>query len=131
MRRKFIIMKKIILFVAIILSLNATKLLAQNSEKMQEAWKEYLTDSVKLSDPMTDSVMAIRTQYMPQMREIFMDQSSSMSDKQTKMQDMRTEMDTRYKTAGITDDQIQAIHKHEDMMRQRMMNRMNNGNGGQ
>lgn len=124
-------MKKIILFVAIILSLNATNLFAQNGEKMQEAWKEYLTDSVKLSDPMTDSVMAIRTQYMPQMREIFMDQSSSMSDKQTKMQDLRTEMDTRYKTAGLTDDQIQAIHNHEDMMRQRMMNRMNNGNGGQ
>lgn len=124
-------MKKIILFAAIFLSVHSTKLLAQNGQRMQQAWKEYLTDSVKLSDAMTDSVMAIRTQYQPQMRNIFMDQSSSMQDKQTKMQSLRTEMEARYKSAGLTDDQIQAIHQHEDMMRQRMMNRMNNGGNQQ
>ncbi len=122
-------MKKIILCLAILLSFSATKLLAQNNgQQMQQAWQSYLKDSVQLSDAMTDSVLAIRTQYRPQMRDIFMDQSSSAADKQTKMQNLRSEMDVRYKAAGLTDDQIQAIHKHEDEMRARMMSR-NNGGG--
>ncbi|MEP6464743.1 MAG: hypothetical protein ABJB05_00495, partial [Parafilimonas sp.] len=84
-------MKKIILFLAIIFSLSATTLHAQqNMMKMQEAWKSYLKDSVQLADPMVDSVMAIRMQYQPQMHQIFMDQSSTMEDKQAKMQTMRT-----------------------------------------
>ena len=127
---KIIIMKKIILCVAILLSLNGTKLLAQNGGQMQQAWQSYLKDSVQLSDVMVDSVLAIRSQYRPQMRDIFMDQSSSVDDKQTKWQNLRSEMDVRYKAAGLTDDQVQAIHKHEDDMRARMMNR-NNGGGGQ
>ena len=73
-------MKKIILCLAILLSFSATKLLAQNNgQQMQQAWQSYLKDSVKLSDAMSDSVLAIRMQYRPQMRDIFMDQSSSAS----------------------------------------------------
>jgi hypothetical protein len=123
-------MKKIILCAAILLLYSATKLHAQNGQQMQQAWQQYLKDSVQLSDVMVDSVLAIRTQYRPQMREIFMDQSSSAADKQTKMQSLRAEMDVRYKADGLTDDQIQAIHKREDAMRAQMMNRMNNGGGG-
>ena len=123
-------MKKILLFLAIVLSLNATKLSAQNDERMQQmqqAWRTFLKDSVQLADPMIDSVMAVRTQYQPQMREIFMDQSASSEDKQAKMQSLRTEMEARYKSAGLTDDQVTAIRKHEDWMREQMMNRRNNG----
>ena len=39
-------------------------------------------------------------------------------------------METRYKSAGLTDDQVAAIHKHEDEMRAQMMQRMNNNGGG-
>jgi len=122
-------MKKIILFVALILSLSATKLFAQNGggQQRQQAMRAYLKDSVNLSDAMADSVMAIRMQYQPQMREIFMDQSASSADKQTKLQSLRTDMEARYKSAGITDDQIQKIRDHEDRMRAEMRNRMNNG----
>ena len=123
-------MKKILLFLAIVLSLNATKISAQNSDRMQQmqqAWRTFLKDSVQLADPMIDSVMAVRTQYQPQMREIFMDQSASNEDKQAKMQSLRTEMETRYKSAGLTDDQVMSIRKHEDWMRQQMMNRRNSG----
>ena len=123
-------MKKILLFLAIVLSLNATKISAQNSDRMQQmqqAWRTFLKDSVQLADPMIDSVMAVRTQYQPQMREIFMDQSASSEDKQAKMQSLRTEMETRYKSAGLTDDQVMSIRKHEDWMRQQMMNRRNSG----
>lgn len=117
---KKIIMKKIILCLAILLSLGATKSFAQNGGgNMQQAWQSYLKDSVKLSDAMTDSVLAIRMQYRPQMREIFTDQSSSTSDKQTKMENLRKEMEEHYKAAGLTDDQIHTIHEHEDAMRAR------------
>jgi len=123
-------MKKILLFLAIVLSLNATKLSAQNDDRMQQMqqqWRAFLKDSVQLADPMIDSVMAVRAQYQPQMREIFMDQSASREDKQAKIQSLRTEMDVRYKSAGLTDDQVMSIHKHEDWMRQQMMNRTNSG----
>ena len=122
-------MKKIILCAAILLFFSATELHAQNGQQMQQAWQQYLKDSVQLSDVMVDSVLAIRTQYRPQMRDIFKDQSSSAADKQTKLQSLRAEMDVRYKADGLTDDQIQAIHKHEDAMRAQIMNRMNNGGG--
>jgi hypothetical protein len=121
-------MKKLILLLAIILSFSATKLHAQNMQ-MQEAWKTYLKDSVQLSASMVDSVIAIRQAYRPQMRDIFMDQSASQADKQTKMKAIRDEMDVRYKAAGITDEQLQKIHDHEDRIRAEMMNRQNNGGG--
>ena len=123
-------MKKILLFLSIIFSLNAIKVSAQNGDRMQQMqqqWRAFLKDSVQLADPMIDSVMAIRTQYQPQMREIFMDQSTSPEDKQAKMQGIRSQMETRYKSAGLTDDQVSAIRKHEDWMRQQMMNRRSTG----
>ena len=120
-------MKKIILLLVIMASLNATRSLAQNMQSMQQAWQEYLKDSMQLAEPMVDSVMAIRTEYRPQMRDIFMDQSSSATDKQTKMQSLRSAMDVRYKAVGLTGDQIQTIHQHEDRLRAEMMK----NNGGQ
>jgi LmbE family N-acetylglucosaminyl deacetylase len=123
-------MKKIVLILAIAVSLCATKTQAQNMQRMQEAWKSYLKDTVKLSDALSDSVMAIRSDFRPQMRDIFMDQSSSADDKRTKMEALRSQMDVRYKSAGLTDDQVAAIHQHEEEMRARMMNR-NGGGGGQ
>ena len=122
-------MKKLILFLVIIISFSATKLHAQQNMKMQEAWKTYLKDTIQLASPMVDSVMAIRQEYRPQMRDIFMDQSASQEDKQTKMKVIRDEMDVRYKAAGITDEQIQKIHNYEDKLRAEMMNRQNNGGG--
>jgi len=120
-------MKKIVLCLVIMISFAATKTQAQDMTKMQEAWKTYLKDTVKLSDAMMDSVMAVRMQYQPQMREIFMDQSASPADKQAKMQALRTEIDARFKSAGLTNEQIQAIHTREERLRAEMMNRMNNG----
>ena len=111
----------------IMAAFNASKSFAQNMQGMQQAWQEYLTDSMKLAQPMVDSVMAIRTEFRPQMREIFMDQSSSAADKQTKMQSLRSLMDVRYKAVGLSDDQIQTIHQHEDRLRAEMMK----NNGGQ
>jgi len=38
-------------------------------------------------------------------------------------------METRYKTIGLTDDQITMIREHDQRMRDQMRNRMNNGGG--
>jgi ABC-type sulfate transport system substrate-binding protein len=121
-------MKKVILCLAVMIALIATKSQAQqNMSKMQEAWRSYLKDTMKLADPMVDSVMAVRMQYQPQMRQIFMDQSATPADKQAKIQGLRSEMDTRYKADGLTDAQIQDIHTHEERLRAEMQSRMNNG----
>jgi hypothetical protein len=127
---KIAIMKKFVLFLMIITTFAATRLQAQNMGNMQEAWRSYLKDTVKLADPMVDSVMAVKMQYQPQMRQIFTDQSASATDKESKIASLRTEMDTRYKAIGLTADQIQAIHTHEDAMRAQMRARMNGGGGG-
>ena len=127
-------MKKIIPCLVVVLSFAATTSgfsQNQNGGQMQQMMHQYLKDSVHLSDAMTDSVMAVRMQYMPQMREIFRDQSASTDDKKTKLQNLRTEMETRYKTIGLTDDQITMIREHDQRMRDQMRNRMNNGGGGQ
>jgi len=123
-------MKKIILCFVIALSLLSTKSVfaqAQNREQMQQMMKQYLKDSVHLSDAMVDSVMAVRMQYQPQMRQIFTDQSLSADDKQTKMKSLRTEMEARYKTIGLTDDQITMMREHDQRMREQMRNRSNSG----
>ncbi|MGN6618623.1 MAG: hypothetical protein ACTHJ5_15735 [Ilyomonas sp.] len=123
-------MKKIILCVVMALSLhvlNTASAQNNNREQMQQAYRQYLKDSVNLQDAMVDSVMAIRSEFRPQMREIFQDQSTSMDDKQSKMQDVRKQMEARYKTAGLTDEQVQMIHQHDEQMMNRMRGRMNNG----
>jgi hypothetical protein len=127
--KKFPIMKKLVLCLSVVLTLTATRSNAQNMQRMQEAWKSYLKDSIKLADPLVDSVMAVRMQYQPQMRQLFIDQSISDQDKQAKLQNLRSEMDRRYKTVGLTEDQIRQIYEHEERLRAEMMNRMNTGGG--
>jgi hypothetical protein len=123
-------MKKTIFFLVISLSLSAASpLFAQNDQRAQrqQMMKQYLKDSLQLSDALTDSVMAIRMEYTPKIREIFMDQSLSAADKESKIRDIRTQMQARYKTAGLTDDQIKKLADKEQRMREQMRNRMNNG----
>jgi hypothetical protein len=74
--------------------------------------------------------MSIRSQFQPKTREIFMDQSASQDDKRAKLQALRTEMDGRYKSAGLSDEQVEAIHNYESNMRKQIMMRRNDDNGG-
>lgn len=123
-------MKKMMLCIAIVLTCSATTLFAQNgggSQQRMQAMRTYLKDSVNLSDAMVDSVMAIRMEYQPQMRTIYMDRNASDADKQTKMQGIRTAMEARYKAAGLSDAQIQQMREHDERMREQMRNRMNGG----
>ena len=125
-------MKKTILCLVVALSLLSSRSLFaqnQNGGQMQQMMKQYLKDSVHLSDAMVDSVMAVRMQYQPQMKQVFTDQSLSTDDKQTKLKSMRAEMEARYKTIGLTDDQITMMREHDQRMRAQMRNHANNPNG--
>ena len=125
-------MKKTILCLVIALSfLSSKSVFAQNQNggQMQQMMKQYLKDSVHLSDAMVDSVMAVRMQYQPQMRQVFTDQSMSDGDKQAKLKNLRTEMEAKYKTIGLTDDQITMMREHDQRMRAQMRNHANNPNG--
>lgn len=126
-------MKKIILFLAIMVSLTATKTFAQNGERMQEMqdqFKTFLADSVHLSSAMVDSVISIRNEYQPKAREIFKDQSATPDDRRAKMQALRIEIDSRFKSAGLTGEQINAIHNYEGNMRKQLMKRRDDNGGG-
>ncbi len=127
-------MKKLIFGLMMLLSLGVTShLFAQNGngQQREQAMKSYLKDSLNLADAQIDSVSAIQAQYRPQMRDIFMDQSASQSDKQTKMQALQTQIEARYKSAGLSSDVIQKMHDHQERMMAQMRSRMNNGGGGQ
>jgi hypothetical protein len=52
----------------------------------------------------------------------------SDTEKQSKMQTIRSEMEARYKTIGLTDDQIKMIREHDQRMREQMRNRNGGGN---
>jgi hypothetical protein len=127
-------MKKIISCLVIAIAFVATSAYAQNQnggqmQQMQQMQRQYLKDSVHLSDAMADSVMAVRSEYRPQMREIFMDQSTSAADKEAKLQPIRQQMEARFKTLGLTDDQLKMIREHDQRMREQMRGKMNGGGG--
>ena len=90
---------------------------------MQQAMKAYLKDSVQLSDAIVDSVMAVRMEFMPQMRTIFMDQTMNATDRQTKMDDLRMKIAGRYRAVGLTDDQVKMIEDRDTRIRAQMGNR--------
>jgi hypothetical protein len=118
-------MKKLVFCLVIALAAFATSSFAQQGGGA-ERMKQMLKDSLQLTDVQIDSVMAVRQQFQPQMRDIFMDQSMSQEDKRAKLADLNTQMKARYK-AFLSDDQIAKL----DAMQQRMRAaRMRNGGGG-
>lgn len=98
-----------------------------NGNKMQEMMRERLKDSVGLANDKIDSVMAIKAQFQPQMREVFMNQQLTQDEKTAKLNDIKTLIHARYKNAGLTDEQITKIEEMDQRMRDRMMNKMKNG----
>ncbi len=128
-------MKKILLCLVITLSLCATSVFAQQTgktnqkEQRQQMMKQYLKDTVQLSDVIADSVMTLRVEFQPQMKTISKDQSLSADEKKSKMQELKTQMETRYKAVGLNDNQIKEIEDHDQRIREEMRNHMNNGNG--
>lgn len=95
-----------------------------------ERMKQALKDSIGLTDVQIDSVMAVRQDYQPQMREIFMDQSGSADDKKAKMADLNLKMRARYK-GFLSDDQVTKLEAYQQRQMERMRNRGGGGGGNQ
>lgn len=91
--------------------------------RMKEMWKKQLKDSLQLDDAKADKVIAIQSEFMPQQRSIWMDQSLSQDDKKAKLQEVNNQVKEKLKTV-LTDEEIA---KYEALQRNRMMRR---GGGG-
>ena len=90
-----------------------------------ERQKQMLKDSLGFTDVQIDTVMAVRTSFQPQMRDIFMDQSMSADDKKAKLADLNLQMRARLK-GTLTDDQITKLEAFQTRQREaRMRNRGN------
>jgi len=112
------------------LFLTGTEIYAQNGNgeqkgQMKEMMKQHLKDSIGLSDALVDSVMAIREEMQPKVKEIMKDQSLNEDDKKSKMEAIKKEMFERYTKAGLTPDQVKKIKEMEERMREQMRNRKN------
>lgn len=91
--------------------------------------KQELMDSLKVTDAVADSVIAIRTESMTQMRSIMTDQSLSQDQKREKIQPLRQDMKTKLKKF-LTDDQLQKMQQMDMEKRQQMGGAHNNGGSG-
>jgi DNA-binding protein YbaB len=80
-------MKKIMTCLVLVLTVCSFSALQAQQDQAQRnaAMKQRLIDSLKMTSVQADSVVAIQQEFRPQMRAIFMDQSLSQDDKQSKM----------------------------------------------
>ena len=126
-------MKKLILcfLVTAALLLTQTEIFAQQNDnadqkgQLKEMMKQRLKDSVGLSDVQIDSVIAIREELQPKVKEIMKDQTLSEDDKKSKMEAIRKEIYERYTKAGLTEEQVKKIKELDDRMRGKMRNHAN------
>ncbi len=120
-------MKQIIAGAIIMLALfSSVNSFAQQQDPAARAaeMKQKLKTDLKLTDIQADSVVTINQEFMPQRRDIYMDQSLSQDDKRTKMKAVTDQSDKRIQ-AVLGDD---LFKKYQDW---RMKNRpMRGGSGG-
>lgn len=124
-------MKKFLAFLIFTAALVCTKteIFAQggggDKGQMRGMMKQRLKDSVGLNDVQIDSVMAIREDMQPKMRETMKDDSLSDADKKSKMEAMKKEMYERFTKAGLSADQVKKIKEMDERMREQMKSRKN------
>ncbi|HEX2609129.1 MAG TPA: hypothetical protein VHK91_17225 [Flavisolibacter sp.] len=131
-------MKKLFVLVALIASVCATKVNAQQGggdpaammQRMKERVKPQLIEKTKLTDAQADKVIEINFDMQRQRREIRMDQSMSDEDKSKKTAELDAERDKKYKAIPLTDDQIKSVNEFFDEMRKQMQQRQQGGGGG-
>lgn len=125
-------MKKMLVCMVLAMTVFTVSSFAQGGggQQRMERMKQALKDSIGLTDVQIDSVMAVRQEYQPQMREIFMDQSASADDKKAKMADLNLKMRARYKSF-LSDDQITKLEAYQQRQMERMRNRGGGGGGNQ
>ena len=84
--------------------------------------KQTLMDSLKISDVTADSVIAIRTQSMSQIRTIMSDDKLTQEEKKEKAKPIAQETKVKLKKF-LTEEQIEKLHHMEMDRRKGMMNK--------
>jgi len=123
-------MKKLILcfLVTAALLLTKTEIFAQQNDnadqkaQLKEMMRQRLKDSVGLSDAQVDSVIAIRQEMQPRVKEVMKDQTLSEDDKKSKMEAIRKEVYERYTKAGLTQEQVKKIRELDERLKGKMRN---------
>ena len=89
----------------------------------QEQMMDKMRTDLNLTSVQVDTLRAVQRDYMPQMREIMMDQSVSREDRRAKMQPIRDAMNKRLQAAWGDD----LFKKYQDWQQ---ANRPQRGGGG-
>ena len=79
--------------------------------------KQRLQDSLKLSQAQADSVISIRNEYQPKIKEIMKDQALSKDQKKEKVKPLKKQMLARLKDF-LNEEQIRKLEQMEQEMRQ-------------
>lgn len=109
-------MKKL---VAILLFTSAFFTLSASAQKAKmNVSKQTLMDSLKVSEPVADSIISIRTQSMSEIKTVMSDQSLSQDQKKEKIKPIKQEMKARMKKL-LTDEQIQKLQEMQMEMKQK------------
>ena len=114
-------MKKIFAFILIASAFSVSSF-AQNMKGGSQVEKQTLQDSLKISGPVADSVIAVRQQLMTQVKAVMGDESLSQDQRKAKMKSIKQETKMRLKNF-LDDEQIQKLQQME------MERRQGKGNG--
>ena len=87
------------------------------------AMKQKLMDSLQMTSPQADSVLAIRQEFGPKMREVFSDQSLSQEDRRAKLGEINQQRSKRLQ-AVLGDELLKKYQEYEQR------NRPQRGAGG-
>jgi hypothetical protein len=114
-------MKKLLIAILAAAAFFSTAASAQ-APKGKGLSKQTLMDSLKISDVTADSVIAIRTQSMSQIRTIMSDDKLTQDEKKEKAKPIAQETKVKLKKF-LTEEQIEKMHHMEMDRRKNMMNK--------
>ncbi|MEP7318804.1 MAG: hypothetical protein ABI921_08675 [Panacibacter sp.] len=112
-------MKKIIFCIVLIVSMYSINATAQDKGQDRAAFKQTVKDSLKITDAIADSVIAIQQKYRPQIMELRKNKTLSEDDKKAKTGALKTQQKTDLKRI-LTTEQLSKLEAIEDNMRDKM-----------
>ncbi len=116
-----------LLFLAVFISFSSL-IMAQPPQgggrgQMMEMMKQRMKEEAKLTDAKADSVISIQREFQPKQREIRMNQSLTDDEKKAKVKTLMEDRKKRWKTSGLTDEEIQRVDKIYENMQQAIQQR--------
>jgi hypothetical protein len=131
-------MKKLLFLVALFTSLSVSQLNAQQGggdtstmlQRMKDRVKPQLVEKTKISSDLADFVIETNFNMQRKKREIRMDQALSEEEKTKRYTELDEARDKEFKGRGLTADQVKSVNDFfEEMRKEQMSRRQNNGNG--